>query len=480
MTALRTTGEAKRHVLLAIIAFAVLSLAAGFSPAARALIVLVPLASFGFACYLHRRYPGHYVGLVCWLFFLTPLLKRIIELKSGPNTASAVMTSPFLACWAGMAILRHQQTKVFDRRLRSWLLVVGTLLYGVVVGLLSNPVLAVIQDWIGWSSPLCFSIYLYVQRAHTEELLDSFKVNMLSGVIVMGIYGLWQFFFITPWDTAWMENTDLTSIGFPEPMAVRVFSTMNSPQTFADFLVCGLLVGVESKRSIRYVAVPLAVLSIGLTLSRSAWICGFVGILILSFGMEARQRLRIFGVVLACVVVLAALHLPGLRDTLTARMESLTTLSEDTSLKARMANQQQAVDAFEESPFGMGLGVGAERSGSGPSFGVPRLSYVIGDNGIEQVLLSFGWFGSLIFAVGFAGAVSTVWHRTKDPQLLAMKSLLTAMVILIPAMGVFAGSSAFLMWTAIGMCFASVYAESEFEPKAAPAGEWEHVLIPGT
>jgi O-Antigen ligase len=466
-----------RGVAATLLAFPIVSIALAFSPASKGLIVLVPAAGFGLAWYLQRRFPRYYVGLVCWLFILTPMLRRMIEFRAQANNATFIMIAPFLACWAGLGILRGQVSSVRNARLRTWLFVVIALLYGAAVGFLQNSPMSVIQDWLGWSSPLCFAVYLYVQREHAKGLLDSFRANMIAGTIVMGLYGLWQFFFITPWDAFWMETTTLTSIGSPDSMQVRVFSTMNTPQPLADFLLCGLFLSLAAKGRARFIATPLSILVVGLSMSRSAWVCGAIGLVVFSLETTPRQRVRLISSVAACLLALfLAFQLPGIGDTLSRRMETFSSLRGDGSVNDRLANQQRAITAFEDSPFGLGMGVAARHDQASATYGVPPAAFVINDNGIEAALLSFGWFGSVIFAIGFGGAVITVWRQSRDPELMALKVLLLSLVIQIPSLHVFAGASGFLIWGAIGFCFAMAGGTPEISSPRGETGQWASSL----
>ncbi len=469
-----------RAARLGLAAFILITAGGVFSPAAKLLIALVPLFSFGLGLYLHRHFRGYYVALVCWLFFLISLVRRLIEFRTGSPTASFVMISPFLACLAGLYIFHNEWTGIFASRLRTWTYVAIAVFYGAVVGLLSNPLSAVVQDIFGWTSPMCFGLYLYAQREHAGELLASLRSSFLYGTLVMGVYGLYQFFFLAPWDALWMENSGLTSIGSPEPLQVRVFSTMNTPQPLADFLIAGVLLSMTARRRIRFLAMPLGILVTGLTISRSSWICGAISLIYMTISFTPKQRLQLGGLLLVCFALLGvAYQVPEVSEMLRRRVESFTDLRGDYSVNDRLESQQQAISAFESSPFGLGLGVEGHNKSDGPTYGVPPQSIALGDNGLEEVLLSFGWCGSLIFFVGFGGAVAVSLRGSREQELLPLKALLVGMVFQIPVMGVFPGASGFLLWSAIGLSFAYAAVPPQSRSKAPmPASpDWSSGLV---
>src|SRR3712207_6929840 len=57
------------------------------------------------------------------------------------------------------------------------------------------------------------------------------------GVLVMGVYGLIQFFFLPPWDRYWMENSPITSFGLPEPLGDRKSTRLNSSHANISYAV---------------------------------------------------------------------------------------------------------------------------------------------------------------------------------------------------------------------------------------------------
>jgi len=444
-----------RNMLIGFLAGSILL---SFTPLAQGLIYLIPAAGFMMGWYMKRRSRVHYITLVLWLFFLAPMVRRMIEYHLQAQTAAMVIATPILACVAGMPTLRRLQIILSSVRLRSVVLIVATMVYAAVVGFLTHSPFGMVQELVTWVGPLAFALYLFDQREYLEEILSLVRNNFLFGILTMGLYGVYQYLVLAPWDAYWMENSSLSTIGSPERMQVRVFSTMNAPQTLADFLIFGLLLCVSSTRKLRYTAMPLALMSLALTSSRSAWVGGAAGMLFAVFSLPAKRRIQIAFTLFGCIALMGVLtQIPEVDELLTARLSSFTNLKEDSSVNQRLASQQQAITMFLAKPFGNGFGgSGASEGGSGPSYGVATIQGVYqNDNGIEQVTLTYGWAGSLVFIFGFATAVTAALRVSGTTDLMALKAGLISLVVQVPTMGIFPSATGMLLWVSIILCLAT-------------------------
>ena len=461
-----------KHARYGLIGLGFVALLA-FTPAARGVTYLFPLLSFALALSLQRWLPKYYVSFVCWTFFLIAMLRRIIEYRTGADTGTPIMITPLLCSMAGLAAYRHRWSALLDRRMRPAQLVLGAILYALLIGLLQNPLYATVLDFVGWFSPICFGLYLFARRREIEEIFQSIQRSFLYGVAVMSVYGLYQYFILAPWDAAWMINSPgLNSIGTPEPRGVRLFSTMNTPQPFAACLVIGILVCLSAKTRLRSLIAPTALLCLLLTSSRSGWLGAAVGFIFLAVSFNAKQRVQLLIIAIGSVLFVAlALQIPEISDAFSQRFQSFSNVGEDSSYQDRIASQRTAIEIFKTSPFGLGLGaVGAGGVGDGPSGGVAQpVAPTLGDNGIEEVVLTFGWFGTIVFVVGCGGVVALCFGQRTVPELMPMRAILVAMVVETPIMGVFPGVTGFLIWTALGLC-----AAYRFSPTVALLGS----LIP--
>ncbi len=440
-----------------MIGFAVLCLALSFTPGAKLVVLLLPLGAIVLGFRLLPT-PTLYVPFVLWLFTLTPFLRRVVEWRGSggsANTVQFIMTAPFLAAVVGLAVWRRDWTALPRAIPRQWTFIVMALAYCTVVGFLIHHVAATLPDVLGWSCPLCFALYLFFERNRSVEILNVLRENMLWGLLITGLYGLYQFFFMTPWDIAWMEASNLTSIGTPEPYGVRVFSTLNTPQPYADYLIFGLLMCLTSNRRLRFFVAPIAILNLGLTMSRSSWVAAVVAFCYVALTLTAKQRMQLIAIGAACFALLSiATLVPEINDILTQRLQTFQNLKDDGSANDRIQSQREAVQLFSITPFGLGFGADAGLRPAPPSHGHAALNYVtISDNGIEEMALTMGWFASIVFLVGFGGSVLAIFRFPASPGVTMPRAMVLALLIQIPVLGIFPGVSGFFLWTSIAMAF---------------------------
>lgn len=430
----------------------VLAIAASFTLLARVEVYLVPLGCLLGGVYLSKRNRSYYITFVLWLFFLAPMLRRMVDAELWAGSGTAIIASPILACIGSFAVFRPRLLSMATfGRLKWMVLVVGTYIYAVFVGYMQHAPIAIVQEAVNWAGPLCFGFYLFDQREHAPEMLETFRDQFMLGTVAMGLYGIYQYMFLASWDATWMQQSTLSTIGSPEPYSVRVFSTMNAPQTFADFTLFGILLSTGSTRRLRFAAIPIGLATLLLTNSRSAWVGGAVGLAFLILFFPAKRRMQvILALVGAALLVGIVSQIPEFNEQLNNRFQSFTDLKTDSSVNARMLSQQRAVTMFMDRAFGNGFGGGSEDLGPGPSGGVATVQGVYeNDNGVEQFMLTFGWFGSVVFAVGLAGLIITCIGPPKLPQLTAANAALLSLVVQVPTMGLFAAAPAFLLWSII-------------------------------
>jgi len=435
-----------------------LSLAGAFSPASKAMIALYPAGAFLLAIFAYKRWKPAYAGLVCWLWFFSPFIRRVVDWKAGGNS-SPILLASFLAAAVPGLFLVGDWSGLLSKRTGPMLFVFGGIFYGSVIALTHFRFFGLAQALLAYVSPILFAFFLYAERNRYREIYKGFEFAFLSATIVTGVYGIYQFLYLTPWDTTWMLNADLESIGLPEPMLVRVFGTMNAPQVFAAFMMCGVILAFRSQTRLRFLAGPIGFAALVLTMARSSWLALVAGLIYLCFYLTNKQRLQLMGAILLCGALgVAAMQNSGISEVVNKRVQSLSSGKGDDSVSTRIADYGTLWHMMANEPFGLGLGDDAAGANSEGAASTSNGGIASRDSTITTVLLSMGWIGSAAFAVGTLFLCFDIFvgvGRGPDESLLTpLRAILIGLICEVPLNNISAGPVAFLVWCCIGFCLA--------------------------
>ncbi|NJR45504.1 MAG: hypothetical protein HC775_06725 [Hyellaceae cyanobacterium CSU_1_1] len=83
--------------------------------AAPILIFLFPLGSLAIGLFLYQRYPILYVGFTWWMWFLTPLIRRLIDYKCGYTTPFPQELAVLLVTSISLVTLVLHFPKIYNR-----------------------------------------------------------------------------------------------------------------------------------------------------------------------------------------------------------------------------------------------------------------------------------------------------------------------------------------------------------------------------
>jgi len=470
----RTSPNARKAALLSG-SFVLLTAGLLASPAAGPLRYGFPALAFLFAFFIFRLSRPFYAGFVVWLWMLAPLVRRIVEYRAG-GAASLIIASPFLACAVPALLNLTGLGELLSLEGYPVLFATAGVAYGVGIGLLLHNPLALIATQLAfWIAPLLFAFFVFRFRSQVQEIRASIEKAFVWGTLFMGVYGLYQYLVLAPWDAFWIENAPITSIGFAEPQQMRVFSTMNSPQSLAGFLVAGIFIALRSRSKVKWLAIPFASLSLLLTQSRTSWV-GFVfGVVYLIFYLPARQKLQfaVFGV-LSVILVLAALQGPQ-KEVLKARLQTLSSPNEDGSFLARTTGYAVLLPEMLTSPFGAGLGLDPASPDSPISKNGEGLG--IGDSAVIAILFSLGIPGALVYITGIGTALLIGFRRkagTEWTDLLPFRAITVAMAVSALAVDAVAAPGGVVTWLALSICCIDSVAQDRVaigQPVAASSNE---------
>jgi hypothetical protein len=422
------------------------------SPAAFALSIGVPVLAFIAAALVYVRSRTTYLGFLCWLWFLTPLLRRLVDYRASGAPTKAMLLAPFLAALIPLfSIVAHWSTAV-TRKTAPLLYVAGAVVYGIMVGLSGFKFGAVAQSVVAWAIPLLVAFFLFQERDRFQSLYWAFESAFLGGVFVIGLYGIYQFVFMPAWDALWIQSSDLVSIGLAEPYQVRVFSTMNAPQVFSAFMMAGVLIVLRSRSKFRFAAAPIGVLALILTMSRAAWLGLAVGACYLLFTFTRRQRVQLaIAGGLSLLLCVAAVQIPDVNSMVQERIASLAHPEQDSSYEARTQSFNEIVQSIEDTPYGFGFSPDQASGSNSGSFGSEER-----DSSIIAVLLSMGWLGALAFGMAVLLLAPSIFLSggSEVEAVAACRAVLLGLGAEALLNNIFSGPIAFLTWSSVGFCLA--------------------------
>lgn len=385
---------------------------------AKALNVLFPLGAFSIALYLYFRFPLLYVGFIWWLWLLTPFIRRLVDFKTAYTPTSPVLVAPLLATFVTVITLVRFIPKLIRSYGLPFILTVASILFCLFLGFLHFSINRVLENFLEILLPVSFGFHIVVNWRNYPAYRDNIKRIFVWGVIIIGIYGVFQFLVCPQWDSLWLVNSDYNSGGNPAPLKIRVWSTLNSAGPFAGIMAAGLLLLLDSNSKLRGMAYVTGALSFLLSRHRSSWISWLLGFVIVAGASPPKKQLRLIIFISFLVLLLVGLgSLDQFSETIGGRFESLTSLQDDGSALARQAEWDEFFLPALSTIFGEGLG------GLGH------------DNGILYFLLNLGWSGTLLYFAGLFMPLLVIYqtpYAKHDNFIVVSRAIAVSLLIQMP------------------------------------------------
>ena len=374
--------------ILGLVLIVALAILAGVGSLLR---LLYPAGVTAVGLLLYLRYPLLYIGFTWWVWFLTPLVRRLIDQQSGWQDPSLVLLAPPLVTLISAVTLVRHLPRAHRQGGLPFLLCFGSVFYGFLIGAVQNPLAGTIVALLNWLPPLLFGFHLFVHWQQYPVYRYTIQRTFLWGVLVMGGYGVWQYLVAPEWDRFWLTNAvDTNVFGYAEPLGIRVWSTMNSPQPFAAVMMAGLILLLSNRESLKFAATGVGYLSFLLSLARSGWLSWVAGLMLYMPSLKSHLQVRLLITLMSMALVVVPLaSMEPLASEIAPRLESLSNTQEDGSYQARLEGYNELLgEAFTEG-IGRGLGVVVESEYLGSH-----------DSGILTMLFSLGWMGTIPYATG--------------------------------------------------------------------------------
>lgn len=377
-----------RQVLVQVAFFATTAVSSFGGGGAVVNVAFTPLAML-VGLYLFRTSSPQYLSFCMWLWMLTPFVRRVVDFHTAFHSQSLVMLAPFLVSCicCGTAIRIFPQ--LLNRIYLPYFIMLTVITMGFLLGIVQAGVFSALYAMLNWIVPLLMAIHILAHPELAEANANCLFRTLIHGVLVMGAYGVYQFYYLPIWDAYWAINADMASLGRIEALNIRIFSTMNSPGILAQMLMAGLVSLLIARSSVKLLAAPFGLASFMLSMVRSAWGGWIIAVIFVLAKSSFKAKIRY----LALTCMIAAIAVPLLStgpiaDNFQSRFATLANLEDDGSLNARLSFYEDTVASVFTTITGAGLGVTGLAS---------RLSnnsdHETFDNGVLDVVFTFGLLG---------------------------------------------------------------------------------------
>jgi hypothetical protein len=414
--------------------------------------IVFPVLSLGVGGILLWRSKPLYLGLVFWLWFITPFLGRMADFQGGWTPASAVELAPYVTAGiSGLPLLAN--LRLFgNRKTLPYVCAFVAILYGLIFGLTYLPLFNVLRALLNWLVPVIFGLFIYHNRQLYPQFRQVIEKSFLYGLLVLGAYGIYQFFVLPDWDRMWMLNVQMNSFGGVDPMQIRAFSTMNAPAIFAAAMACGLLLLFNLQGKLRLLSAACGFIGLILTLSRASWLSVAAGSIYLMFWLGMRARVRLAIAAVACIVFLLGIaQIPAVKEIVWERFQTFTQPGQDVSFSARTEGHAQALLDIAQEPWGEGIG------STDTLHNTEGDDDIIGphDSTLLEFLYSLGWIGTFIYGTGLCMLAFTLLRTGRgDSFVLSSKAILVGFLVQCMLNSVMLGVLGFMVWTFASMSLA--------------------------
>jgi putative inorganic carbon (HCO3(-)) transporter len=336
------------------------------------------------------------------MFIIAPELRRVQDLIGGFSSVQILSILPYL-----MLIPFFYATAANGRlqRLPRWLAVVSWLwvsgfVYGLILAALNGNVASGLYTFMEFVFPLPMGLWLA-----TEQLAPGVAYARLSSYIfrlttIISVYGIIQWIVVPPWDAAWINelvNKGMLAVGTAHPFQFRVFSTLNAPGIFANYVALVAILALPRltmKRPWFIAEFVVWMLPFCMSLVRTAWLMFALGTIIYCV-MTRRFKVMVSIVSIGmCLSIGLSVLDPSnpLVTVVSSRFSTMADIQGDQSYNARSGLYTAKIPEIGHTPIGVGLGV------YGTASKIANNGDMI-DSGIIARFLEMGWGGAAMLYV---------------------------------------------------------------------------------
>ncbi|PSO51332.1 MAG: glucose-6-phosphate isomerase [Cyanobacteria bacterium QH_6_48_35] len=425
--------------ILGLVLFSALCILVG---AGSVLNLAFPVGALSVGVFLYFRYPILYVGFTWWMWFLAPLVRRLSDYRGGGYTEpSPIMLAPHLVVLVTLVTFWQYLPKTHRQGGLPFILSFAGVFYGFFVALIYRSPFTFGKAFLIWLIPVIFGFHLFVNWRNYPSYRQNIERTFLWGVLVMGVYGIVQYLVAPAWDRFWLINAGMASQGIPQPLGIRVWSTMDSTEPFSAVITAGLLLLFTHKGTLSFLASATGYLSFLLALARTAWGGWFVGLLTLATSLKANLQMRLIITILVMVAFVVPLTtIEPFSEPITSRLETLSSIEESNSTQARQETYSKVLGSALTSFLGKGIG--------GQSY----------DSAVLAMLFRLGWLGTILYMGGILLLVFSLFRGSEsrfDLFAATARAIVVSALVRLPFNAPMVDSSGVILWGFLGIGMAA-------------------------
>jgi hypothetical protein len=396
--------ERSQQGWIVIFGFLLISLALYLGPAA-SLRLIYPIIALVTGVFLYLRHPILYLGFTWWMWFLSPLFARLVDLKVGWDDTRQMLVAPYLVAFVTIGTLLRYLPSAYRQGGLPFILAFAGVFYGFLIGLVQNQPVPVARNLLDWLIPLLFGFHLFINWRDYPSYRQNIERTFLWCVLILGVYGIFQFVVAPEWDRYWLvQSKQTSSSGNPVPFGMRVWSTMHSIGPFGATMQAGLLLLFTRTGPLILPASAAGYVSFLLAQTRTNWGGWLFGMIMIMGSVKARIQMRLITILLVMVVCVAPLlTIEPISSVVATRFETFANLKEDSSFRDRSNIYDKSLSVALSNTLGNGFGGGLkinEKTG--------RIEIFVIDSGILDTFFTLGWFG----AVPYLGGLILMIYQT--------------------------------------------------------------------
>lgn len=444
-----------------ILGFVVFTALGSLALPGRLMNLLYPAASFLVAGFLYFRYPLLYNGFCWWNWFSCAFIRRIVDYQGSFTQVSPILLAPLLATGFTLVTVWRHLPKAGAQGTFPFVLTMGTVIYGFLLGLIEQPGINLFVSLIDWLIPISYGFHLYVHWREYPSYRQNLQTIFTWGVLVMGVYGVIQFVLAPPWDLDWLTNSNMvTANGFHNkqgagPFAIRVFSTMHSVEPFGSVLTGGLLLLFDYKSKLSLPAAIPGYMAFLFTMYRSGWIGWFSGLLVMFGSLRAKAKMRlIISLLLLFIAILPLANMEPFASDISSRMQTFSNIQEDGSASGRQEDFRRNLQLLSTQFVGEGIARGSW------------------DNTLVALLVYLGWFGTIPYLGGLLLATSKLFLSSQsrtDTFISVARAVVASCLIRIAVNGLIFGPSCLILWAFLGIGLAAIKYHHHYPLRLVPS-----------